>query len=80
MKTIHLWLGPSGTAIVSHGVLAQLKQARLETFGLSVAESVVKPPALKLSNKGASRAEVDYENRKHTVWDWAKAKLLTGRA
>lgn len=61
VKCIHLWLDDTGSAIVSAGVLEELKSAGMPE--LDYVGVVRKPPPLRAGH-GISRAEVDQQNRK----------------
>lgn len=60
-KTTHLWLEPSGTCIVSPGVLKELQQTGMRH--LTVAGYVKEPPPLRIGRNG-QREQVDNDNRR----------------
>jgi len=65
VKIIHLWVDDTGGAIVSTGVLTDLKRAGMPD--LQVVGTLKKPPTLNLG-RGVSRPQVDQANRKQTLW------------
>lgn len=76
VKTVHLWLEPDGTVIVSPGVLAELKMAKMPE--LTVVNEVQKPPPLALGRRMQTvqdrrewRAGQDQQNRATNLW-WSK--------
>jgi hypothetical protein len=64
VKTLHLMLDENGEAVVSHGVMASLKEAGMPFF--TEVGHVQAPPPLILA-PGKTRAQVDKENRTITV-------------
>jgi len=64
-KTLHLWIEPDGSVLVSWGVFQLLQKAGLPNY--DVAAEVVKPPPLRIGKNG-TRLEIDKENRKMTMW------------
>lgn len=63
VKTVHLWLDDTGSALVSVGVLEDLKKAGLPN--LSIGGHVSNPPGIRL---GDNRSEVDHKNRTIRRW------------
>lgn len=68
-KTVHLWLDDVGSAIVSQGVLADLRAAGMPN--LDILAEVKAPPPLTIGRN--SRPEVDHKNRKITWWEGSHA-------
>lgn len=76
VKTVHLWLEPDGTCIVSPGVLAELRMAGMPQ--LAVENEVAAPPPLRLGKQLSDvtarrewRASEDNRNRATNLW-WSK--------
>ena len=70
VKTVHLWIEPNNTCLVSAGVKESIEKDY--PGGLTAADLVVdggthSPPPLKVG-KGKSRREVDQENERITHW------------
>jgi hypothetical protein len=65
-KTIHLWLEPDGSVLVSWDVFKLLRKAGLPNYDVA-ADTVAAPPPLRIGKNG-SRLEVDKKNRKMTTW------------
>lgn len=72
VKTLHIWVDDTGTAIVSGGVLQLLRRAGMD--GYTLEGSTKTPPALKVG-QGKTRAEVDYSNRATVVYVPRKPKV-----
>ena len=69
-KTVHLWVDDRGTALVSEGVLADLRAAGMPE--LQVTGSTKRPPALRLGS-GVTREQIDHGNRRMRIWNTRKA-------
>ena len=68
VKSLHIWLGPSGEAIVSQGVL-DLLQGRAEGLdGYTIVGHTNRPPALRVG-KDADRAQIDNQNRSIIIYN-----------
>ena len=68
VKSVHLWLEPDGTVLVSEGVLTELRMAGMPD--LEVTGEVAKPPALRFGRQGPKvhagenpRQVIDNQNR-----------------
>lgn len=61
VKAVHLWLDDNGEALISEGVLGELRQAGLPE--LTLVGGVTNPPPLKIG-QGVDRANIDHDNRK----------------
>lgn len=64
VKTVHLWLDDAGSALVSEGVLKDLKSAGMPN--LTISAEVKSPPTLKIGIM--TRPEIDHKNRRITWW------------
>jgi hypothetical protein len=77
VKTVHLWLEPDGSVIVSPGVLEQLRMAGMPE--LEVVNMVDNPPPLRIGvgkqnsvqERRDWRAAQDNKNRAANLW-WSK--------
>lgn len=70
VKTLHLWIQPNNTVLVSDGVKSAIEKdypGGMKAADLEVDGGTHKPPPLKVG-KGKSRREVDQENERITKW------------
>lgn len=65
VKTLHLYLDDTGSALVSDGVLDLLRSVGMD--GFTQVGNTDKPPPLKLGS-GQGRTEMDYENRSQVIY------------
>lgn len=65
VKTMHIWIGPNGEALVSQGVLDLLQRAGMDGFAL--AGSTTTPPALRIGD-GKTREQMDNSNRAQIIY------------
>ena len=65
-KTVHLSLSPTGSAIVSEGVLNLLRTAGMPD--LDVVGSTPTPPPVYVGRNAKPRAEQDHKTYAHRLW------------
>lgn len=65
-KTVHLSLSPTGSAIVSEGVLKLLRTAGMPE--LDVVGSTQTPPTVQVGRDAKPRAEQDHKSYAHRLW------------